>query len=101
MARYALADHVFLCVSGEHLVLLDLKEDRYRALEASPTAGLTWWVRGWPVKGPAEEAEAQEGQSPSPDAAAALEVLQGRGLLTESIPPGKEATPVSAVVPAR
>ena len=23
MARYALADHVFLCVSGEHLVLLN------------------------------------------------------------------------------
>jgi len=99
MARYALADHVFLCVSGEHLVLLDLKEDRYWALEASQTAGLASLVHGWPVTG-------QEGpvaaQSPAAvEAEAALEVLQGRGLLTDSIPPGKEATPVSAVVPGR
>jgi hypothetical protein len=98
MARYALADHVFLCVSGEHLVLLDLKEDRYWALEASQTAGLASWVRGWPVKGP--EPAGQE-ESPSPETLGALEVLQSRGLLTESVPPGKDATPVRAITPAR
>jgi hypothetical protein len=98
MARYALADHVFLCVSGEHLVLLDVKEDRYWALEAAPTAGLASWVSGWPVKG---SDEVDEGPSPSPDTSAALEILQSRSLLTESIPPGKDATPVSAVIPAK
>ncbi len=98
MARYALADHVFLCVSGEHLVLLDVKEDRYWALEASQTAGLAALVQGWPVKGPGEVDEAL---SPSPDTAAALELLQSRGLLTQNIPPGKDATPVSAVTPAK
>ena len=43
MARYALAGHVFVCVNGEHLVLLDVKEDRYWALEAAQT------VRAWRV----------------------------------------------------
>ena len=98
MARYALADHVFLCVSGEHLVLLDLKDDRYWALEASQTAGLASLVSGWPVKG---EGSADSEAAPSPETTAALEVLQSRGLLADSIPPGKEATPVKAIPPAR
>ena len=49
MARYALAGHVFVCVNAEHLVLLDVKEDRYWALEAAQTAGLGPLVGGWPV----------------------------------------------------
>jgi hypothetical protein len=97
MARYALADHVFLCVSGEHVVLLDLKEDQYWALEAAQTAGLAPLVHGWPVQAPEGSVPAEQ----SPETTAALEVLQSRALLTESIPPGKEATPVSAVAPAR
>jgi hypothetical protein len=97
MARYALACHVFICVNGEHLVLLDVKEDRYWALEAAQTAGLASLVGGWPV----EAAGAAATETPTPEAAAALEVLRGRGLLTDSIPPGKDATPVCATPPAR
>jgi len=98
MARYALADHVFVCLNGEHLVLLDLKEDRYWALEAAQTAGLGSLVDGWPVK---NADVAQSADSPSPEATAAAEVLLGRGLLTHGIPPGKDATPVTAIVPMR
>jgi hypothetical protein len=98
MARYALAEHVFVCLNGEHLVLLDLKEDRYWALEAAQTAGLGALVDGWPVRAPDA---AQNGASPSPETTSAIEVLLGRGLLTEGIPPGKEATPVTATVPMR
>src|ERR1700737_5644067 len=98
MARYALADHVFVCLKGEHLVLLDLKEDRYWALEAAQTAGLGALVDGWPVRAPDA---AQSAASPSPETTSAIEVLLGRGLLTEGIPPGKEATPVTAIVPMR
>jgi hypothetical protein len=98
MACYALADHVFLCLNGEHLVLLDLKEDRYWALEASQTAGFGSLVDGWPVKvaGVADGAD-----SPSPETTAAIEVLVARGLLTKGVPPGKDATPVTAIVPMR
>jgi hypothetical protein len=98
MARYALAEHVFVCLNGEHLVLLDLKEDRYWALEAAQTAGLAALVGGWPVK-PRDAMQSTE--PPSPETAAAVEVLRGRGLLTDSVPPGKDATPVAATAPAR
>jgi len=98
MARYALAEHVFVCVNGEHLVLLDLKEDRYWALEASQTAGLGPLVVGWPVKA---TASTEDADSPSPETMAAIEMLLGRGLLVDGIPPGKDATPVSAPVPKR
>jgi hypothetical protein len=97
MARYALAGHVFVCVNGEHLVLLDVKEDRYWALEAAQTSGLASWVGGWPVAAPDEAGT----EAPTPETEAAIEVLRGRGLLTDSVPPGKDATPVSATPPAR
>ena len=96
MARYALAGHVFVCLSGEHLVLLDLKEDRYWALEASQTAGLGALVSGWPV----QVGGATHEEPPSEETTAALEVLQSRGLLTQGIPPGKDATPVKPTLPA-
>src|SRR5579859_2518511 len=102
MARYGLAEHVFVCVNGEHLVLLDLKEDRYWALETAQTAGLGALVSGWPVganEAPAAGSAATAATSADPDEA--LEVLRGRGLLTEGIPPGKEATPVTAATPLR
>jgi Transglutaminase-like superfamily len=98
MARYALADHVFVCLNGEHLVLLDLKEDRYWALEASQTVGLGPLVSGWPVK---SADSTQNADAPTPETAAAIEVLRGRGLLADSVPPGKDATPVAATVPMR
>ena len=95
MTRYALAGHVFVCVNGEHLVLLDVKEDRYWALEAAQTSGLGAWVSGWPV----QASEAESAEAPTPETEAAIEVLRGRGLLTDSVPPGKDATPVCATPP--
>jgi hypothetical protein len=98
MAQHALADHVFVCVNGEHLVLLDLKEDRYWALEAAQTAGLGPLVPGWPVKAP----EGTAGRAGlSDETTEAIDVLKGRGLLTEGIPPGKDATPVTAIKAAK
>jgi hypothetical protein len=96
MARYALAEHVFVCLNGEHLVLLDLKADRYWALEASKTAGLASLVDGWPVTAPVSGAT---DETPSEDTIAVIDVLRGRGLLAETSPPGKAATPVSAQTP--
>jgi hypothetical protein len=97
MARYALAGHVFVCVNGEHLVLLDVKEDRYWALEAAQTSGFAAWVGGWPVSA----LDAASVDAPTPETEAAIEMLRGRGLLTDSVPPGKDATPVCATPPAR
>jgi hypothetical protein len=99
MARYGLADHVFVCVNGEHLVLLDLKADRYWALEAAQTVGLDAVIEGWPV-GCDEPADSRN-NSLSAETTEAIATLRGRGLLVEGVPPGKKATPVSANVPQR
>jgi Transglutaminase-like superfamily len=96
MARYALAEHVFLCLDGDHLVLLDLKADRYWALEASKTAGLASLVAGWPVTG-AVSGAAEE--APSEEITAVIDLLRARRLLVDTSPPGKDATPVSATRP--
>lgn len=52
MPQYVLAHHVFVCVQGEHVVFLDVRKDRYFALEATRTAGLGRFVAGWPVSAP-------------------------------------------------
>jgi hypothetical protein len=52
MPQYLLARHVFVCVQGEHVVFLDVRKDRYFALESARTAGLGKFVPGWPVPAP-------------------------------------------------
>ena len=52
MPQYLLAHHVFVCVQGEHVVFLDVRKDRYFALESARTAGLGSLVQGWPVSAP-------------------------------------------------
>ncbi len=49
MPQLVLARHVFVCVQGEHVVFLDVRKDRYFALESARTAGLGYLVPGWPV----------------------------------------------------
>ncbi len=52
MPHYALARHVFVCVQGEHVVFLDVRKDRYFALDGALTAGLGDLVAGWPIAAP-------------------------------------------------
>ena len=40
MARYGLAEHVFVCGDEEYVIVLDLKRDRYFTLDATRTAAL-------------------------------------------------------------
>ena len=52
MPQYLLAHHVFVCVQDDHVVFLDVRKDRYFALESAKTAGLGWLVPGWPIPAP-------------------------------------------------
>jgi hypothetical protein len=81
MPQYVLARHVFVCVQGEHVVFLDVRKDRYFALEAARTAGLRSLVPGWPV---AEDADAA---APS----GVVSVLLNKGILTTDPQTGKSA----------
>ncbi|HEY4212037.1 MAG TPA: lasso peptide biosynthesis B2 protein [Steroidobacteraceae bacterium] len=103
MGRYSLADHVFVCVNDAHVVLLDLKQDRYWALEADQTAPLAGLVPGWPVATPrvpeavaVSEAQAEESAEAEEVAAA----LAGQGILAPDAA-GKDATPVNVTRPGR
>ena len=93
MGHYSLADHVFVCVNDEHVVLLDLKQDRYWALEADKTAPLVGLVPGWPVSPTPGEVQPEEAQ----EVAAAL---LDQGILAGDAA-GKDATPVAISPPAR
>jgi hypothetical protein len=98
MGRYWLADHVFVCINDAYLVVLDLKQDRYWALEASSTALLSGLVPGWPVR----PLDAPVAGSSDPELAQQIaESLIEQGLLTESESAGKDATPARVTAPGR
>jgi hypothetical protein len=88
MARYGLATHVFVCRDEDYIVVLDLKRDRYFALEAAKTALLSTLVSAWPVT-------AQQGTGiADSDAEEVLQPLLRQGWLLEESTDTKEATPV-------
>jgi len=95
MSQYSLAEHVFVCVNDEHVVLLDLKQDRYWALEAAKTAALADLVPGWPV-------HCETGAANDPgEAQEVAEALRDQGILSGSEGPGKDATPVTLLPASR
>jgi hypothetical protein len=87
MARYALANHVFVCLQDEHVVFLDVRQDRYFALEAAQIGELASLVRGWPT------GTTESGRFAGTIETQVAAVLARRGLLTEVACAGKDATP--------
>ena len=90
MQPYLLARHVYPCVSGQHVVLMDLERDKYVAVV--PAHRLAPWVRGWPVgalqtAGPALNAEG------GPDTLVAQ--MLAHGMLVTDPQLGKPAVPVT------
>jgi hypothetical protein len=101
MARYGLARHIFVCRDEDYIVVLDLKQDRYFALEAAKTAPLGSVLSGWPGSAPTEAAA-----PPRAGVDAVAAPLVRRGWLLEEPASGadppvdsKDATPVSAPRP--
>ena len=101
MVQYALAGHVFVCREGEHVVFLDVRQDRYFALEAAQTSGLGKVVPGWPVAIAQPEPRYATSSSTEDSAhSAVVALLLERGLLSEDLRGGKDATPVAAIPPS-
>ena len=86
---YFLAKHAFVCLSGGSLVLLDLKRDRYLALDATRAGSLDGIVAGWPIR-------ALPTPPPAGTAGRIIQSMLKRGLLTSERVQGKE--PVAPVV---
>jgi Transglutaminase-like superfamily len=95
--RYWLARHVYLCVAHGHVVMLDLKRDKYLAV-ASPEE-LAPWVTGWPVAsrplGEASSATADRDRPADAAIPASLSRLARDGLLTPDPARGKTADPAT------
>jgi len=82
---YFLAKHAFVCLNGSSLVLLDLKHDRYLALDAVRAGSLDGVVTGWPVRA--------DGPPPVDAARRIIASMLKRGLLTSERSQGKEPVP--------
>jgi hypothetical protein len=95
MARYGLARHVFVCRDEEYIVVLDLKQDRYFALEAAKTRPLGEVLPGWPVTAPSAEGATV----PESTVEEVATPLVRRGWLLETCADSKDATPVTAPKP--
>ncbi len=96
MQPYLLAPHVYPCVSGQHVVLMDLERDKYVAVV--PAHRLARWVRGWPV-GAVQEAAAPQHAGAEVDALVAQ--MLAHGMLVSDPHVGKPAVPVTTVRPQR
>jgi hypothetical protein len=94
MARYGLAKHVFVCREEEYIVILDLKRDRYFALEAARTAALIPLLPGWPAL-----SSGNSGAVPELTVEEAAAPLLRQGWLLDECAASKDATPVRLSAP--
>ena len=85
---YWLAAHVYLGLCDRHAVLMDLRHDRYHAVQ--PAEALAGWVQGWPVPGVRRR--------PAPRI---VWRLLSQGVLVGDARRGRTATPVPSREPAR
>jgi hypothetical protein len=93
-----LARHVFVCLEGNHAVLLDLRRDQYLALDAATSERLTEIVVGWPTR--ATRAPDQLSPKDAELIKLTIEDLTQRGLITTDPHQGKSAVPVSVPQPS-
>ena len=96
MQPYLLAPHVYPCVSGRHVVLMDLERDKYIAV--LPADRLAGWVRGWPA-GAGPQPGPPDDSCGTPDAL--VTQMLAHGMLVTDPYLGKPAVPVAAVRPQR
>jgi Transglutaminase-like superfamily len=95
MQPYLLAPHVYPCVSGQHVVLMDLERDKYVAVV--PAHRLARWVRGWPVGTVQTESPRDDSEGADP----LVSQMLAHGMLVSDPHVGKPAVPVATARPQR
>jgi len=93
MRQLEVPAHVFICMDGDFVVLLDVRNDRYWAIDAAKTRALASIVRGWPAR-----ADAGNSAAISPEAGT-TRLLVEKGLLCEAHDSRTEAAPVQVDAP--
>lgn len=92
MRQYFLTKHAFACLCGDHVVLLDLKRDRYLAIDAARARDLHDIVAGWPAVPATSDSNSATAEPVSQTSAKLTATLIERGLLTPDRSLGKEAS---------
>jgi hypothetical protein len=90
MREYLLSPHVYLCITDDHAVLLDLQRDKYVGVGRAQMNALAARVLGWPA--PADENATQPRDERSD---AMLASMLAAGMLTTDPAVGKEAQPLA------
>ncbi len=94
MRKVLLAKHVYFCVQGNYVVFLDLRSDKYFALEARMADAVLRNVHGWqPLKLSSDSNEAPRTET---DPEKTTQSLLDKGLLTQDLDEGKGAIVTSA-----
>lgn len=94
MRMHFLAQHVYLCVTPESAIILDVKNDEYLGLTARQSLALTEVIQGWPRYDTDIVTPTSEIILKAPDEL--LDALVAKGLLTDDHSRGKAATPERA-----
>lgn len=89
MRQFELPAHVYLCADGDYVVFLDVRNDRYWALDAAGAQALTCLVRGWPTNDSSRAAHVMARSEPN-----AARPLIEKGLLCDPQESSKPATPI-------
>jgi hypothetical protein len=90
MQEYLLSPHVYLCITDDHAVLLDLQRDKYVGVGRAQMNALAARVLGWPST--ASDVSSTVGDE---RADAMLGKMHAAGLLTTDRTVGKEAHPLA------
>jgi hypothetical protein len=96
MEPYFLASHVYPCVTEDHVVLLDLRRDKYLGIGPDQMQAVAAKVKGWPLP-PAAAAGGADGgavRSSNARAEAVLAKMLAAGMLTTDPAVGKDARPL-------
>ncbi len=93
MQQYFLNPHVHLCVTEDHVVLLDLQRDKYIGIGPGQMEALAAQIKGWPAgsRGQAGEPVRPE---PGTPAKSPLTKMIDSGMLTTDPAVGKDARPL-------
>jgi hypothetical protein len=95
MARYLLSSDSYVCMAEDSAVFLDLRRDKYLAIDSQKARALENIVLGWPKSLRSSTAP----PDPSIDVEDLARALIDEGLLTHRRSQGKPATPVSLAAP--
>ncbi len=100
MQNCFLSRHVHLCVTEDHVVLLDLRQDRYLALGDAESRALAARIPGWPIPGDST-ARALAGSADGPKSDSLLRTLIAKRILTSDPELGRVPSSIEVARPAQ